>query len=72
MLLGSIRLCETNQKSFCEFVQVPEVTLMKQDSTAPVAAKAEQDPHWPWSLTDVTIPSSLQSMVQFMYDERCV
>ena len=42
---------------------------MKQDSTAPVAAKAEQDPHWPWSLTDVTIPSSLQSMVQFMYDE---
>ena len=42
---------------------------MKQDSTAPVAAKAEQDPHWPWSLTDVTIPSSLQSMVQFMYNE---
>ena len=36
------------------------LTIAKQDSTAPVTAKAVQDPHCPWSLTEVTTPWSTQ------------
>ena len=32
-------------------------------SRAPVAEKVQQEPHWPWSFTGVTAPSSLQSQL---------
>ena len=32
-------------------------------SIAPVTAKAQHEPHWPWSLTAVTTPASRQSLV---------
>merc|ERR1719285_859872 len=37
-----------------EFIHMPFM--------APVAEKAQQEPHWPWFFTGVTLPSSLKSM----------
>ena len=41
------------------------VTIQKylyfSPSNAPVVENAQQDPHWPWSLTSVTAPWALQS-----------
>ncbi len=39
---------------------VTEFTLKKHVSMVAVQAKAVQDPHWPWSLTELTPPTESQ------------